>query len=137
MNERPVKTKKRSKAQLAIGIVAAVVASGLTWAALDYFTAADAPEPQPLASAAPLFVSDEFGFSAKFPENPERADQVVKAGEQDIAVTSFSAGKLETSYGVSTMSAVCTPMGKDVDARLKVSADGAVNGAAEASGSTA
>jgi hypothetical protein len=132
--------KKRSKAQYFIAGIAAVATAALVSVGLSHV----APTGQAAASAfstavpstVPAFVSDEFGFSVRFPAKPIRQDQDVTQGEQKIAVTVFNAGPSATGYLVSTFTSVCSPKGDDIGARLKVSADGSVAGSASTQGAT-
>lgn len=134
MIEHPEKPTKRSKRPMVIAAIAAIVTLSVGWLVVDNFSASEDSNTVPLTSASPLFVADEFGFSVKFPAVPERQDQALNSGGQDLTVTTFSAGELDSGFGLSTTLAQCTPVGKDLDARLQASAAGAIQGAAKSTG---
>ena len=132
--------KRPSKAPYFIAGIAAVATAALVLLGLNHFAPIGEAAPDfstPVPSTVPAFVSDEFGFSVRFPAKPTRQDRDLNQGGQKITIITFiSAGSGNRGFGASTFTSVCTPKGDDVGTRLKVSADGSVTGAASASGST-
>lgn len=136
MLEHPEKSAKHSKKPMVIAAITTFLALSLGWLVVANFFGPEDSKTVPLTSAAPVFVADELGFSIKFPAAPERQDQVLDSGGQDLSVTTFSAGQLTSGFGLSTTMAICTPVGEDLDARLAASAAGTIEGAAESTGFT-